>query len=384
MKLNALLTFKRSPITRLNSHEEVRPIPTLERLGYDSWFQRHADEKQLAAHGIARVIAVHKDRYVISQGDNEIIAELSGNLLYGADSPMDLPTTGDWVYADAYDDDTHAIIYGVMPRKTLLKRKAVGKLVEFQLIAANIDTAFVVQSLNDNFNIARLERYLVMINESGIEPVILLSKSDLVVENKMGNEELEDTLKRIRAVAPNVLVMAFSNLNDAHISEIAQLLTPGLSYCLLGSSGVGKTSLLNSLLGQEKFETKAVSNIQSKGRHTTTSRQLIALESGAIILDTPGMRELGGLFVDHGLDETFSEITDLIQQCRFSDCSHTNEKGCAILPALEAGAISTERYQNFQKLKKESDFNQLSYSEKRQKDKQLGKLIKRTIKNKRR
>jgi ribosome biogenesis GTPase / thiamine phosphate phosphatase len=353
-------------------------MKALECFGYDDWFKRHTDADKLAAHGIARVTAVHKDSYMITQGSADIFAELSGNLLYGADSAMDLPTTGDWVYADAYDENTHAIIYGVIPRKTLIKRKTVGKLVDFQLIAANIDTAFIVQSLNDNFNLARLERYLVMVNESGITPIILLSKCDLLPP-----PEVDEIVQRVRKTSPETAIMAFSNQNKGHIESIYKLLKTSLTYCLLGSSGVGKTSLLNSLMGQQKFDTQTVSNIQSKGRHTTTSRQLVQLENGALIVDTPGMRELGGLAVDDGLDETFAEITTLIQQCRFSDCSHTNEKGCAIVAALENGSLVPERYHNFQKMKKESDFNQMSYSEKRKKDKQFGKLIKTTIKNKR-
>ncbi len=349
----------------------------LERIGYSDWLQSQADNKKIAAHDIARIVSVHKDSYTVTKGGADIFAELSGNLLYSSDSAGDFPTTGDWVYADFYDDDTHAIIYGVFPRKTLLKRKTAGKLVDFQLIAANIDTAFIIQSLNDNFNLRRLERYLVMVNESGIEPVILLSKCDLLPKS-----EIEEIKEKILEIAPYTTAIVFSNLNQENIGSITSILKSGFSYCLLGSSGVGKTTLLNSIIGKNEFETQPVSKIQSKGRHTTTNRQLVRLENGAMIIDTPGMRELGSLSVEDGLDETFSEIVALSQHCKFRDCSHTNEKGCAILAAIKAGDLSEQRYQNYLKMKRESEFNQMSYLEKRNKDKKFGKMVKSVMKEK--
>jgi ribosome biogenesis GTPase / thiamine phosphate phosphatase len=351
----------------------------LKSLGYTDWFNSRTDDEKIAAHSIARVVSVHKDSYTVTKGGDEIFAELSGNLLYCAESALDLPTTGDWVYADFYDDDSHAIIYGIFPRKTLLKRKTAGKQVEFQLIAANIDVAFIIQSLNDNFNLRRLERYLVMVNESGIEPVILLSKSDLCRE-----DEIEEIRKTITHIAVQTTLVPFSNLARENIDTILSLLTPGSTYCLIGSSGVGKTTLLNTILGDQQFETQTVSKIQSKGRHTTTSRQLVRLESGAMIIDTPGMRELGSLSIGDGLDETFSEILQLSQTCKFANCSHQNEKGCAIQAAINNGELSEQRYQNYLKMKKESEFNQMSYLEKRKKDKRFGKMVKTTLKNRQR
>ena len=351
----------------------------LKSVGYNDWFESRADEEMIAAHDVARVVSVHKDSYTVTKGGEEIFAELSGNLLYRTETASDLPTTGDWVYADFYDDETHAIIHGVFPRKTLLKRKMAGKVMDYQLIAANVDVAFIIQSLNENFNLRRLERYLVLVNESGIEPVILLSKSDL-----MPREEIGEIKRKVLAIAPNAHVIEFSNFSQENVGSIINLLKNESSYCLLGSSGVGKTTLLNSIIGNENYETQPVSKIQSKGRHTTTSRQLVRLESGAMIIDTPGMRELGSMSVDDGLDETFSEITELSRSCKFSNCSHTNEKGCAILAAIESGGLSEQRYKNYLKMKKESEFNQMSYIEKRKKDKSFGKLIKTTLKNKKR
>ncbi|WP_353570933.1 ribosome small subunit-dependent GTPase A [Candidatus Albibeggiatoa sp. nov. BB20] len=349
----------------------------LENIGFCDWFQTRLDADKVAAHDIARVIAVHKDRYIITNGLRDIFAELAGNLLYTANYSTDLPTTGDWVYADFHDDDTHAVIHDIIPRKTLLKRKKVGKIVNFQSISANIDVALIIQSADDNFNLRRLERYLVMINENGIIPVILLSKCDLITQN-----EIEKIKASILSIAPQVTIWAFSSLSGENIDTIKNALLRGNTYCLLGSSGVGKTTLLNNIVGSQKFATQSVSKKQSKGRHTTTSRELVLLDNGAMIIDTPGMRELGNMSVDAGIDETFLEITERSQNCKFSNCSHTNEKGCAILSAIEAGEFSKQRYESYMKMKKESAFNEMSYAKKRKKDKNFGKLIKSTLKSK--
>lgn len=355
-------------------------MDTLKNIGFGEWFESRLDVGKAALHEVARVVAVHKDSYVVTKGHEEVFAELSGNLFYTANSPSDLPTTGDWVYADFHDDDSHAIIHGILPRKTILKRKSAGKLVDFQLIAANIDVAFIVQSVDLNLNLNRLERYLVVVNESGITPVILLSKSDL-----LSQDEIREIERSISDIAPQSSVIAFSNVNGENLDTIRDSLLCGHSYCLLGSSGVGKTTLLNSILGSEKFETKSIGKKTNKGRHTTTRRELIQLENGALLIDTPGMRELGTMSVDAGLDETFAEISELARYCRFGDCSHTNEKGCAVLAAVKDGELSEKRYENYMKMKNESAFNDMSYLEKRKKDKAFGKMVKNTmkIKNKR-
>jgi ribosome biogenesis GTPase / thiamine phosphate phosphatase len=349
----------------------------LEKLGYDDWFRNQIDVCKIASHEVARVVAVHKDSCVITKGDGEVFAECSGNLLYLSGSPFDLPTTGDWIYADFYDDDSHAIIHGVLPRRTLLKRKTAGKLVDFQLIAANIDVAFIMQSVDYNFNLRRLERYLAMVNENEITPLILLSKCDLV-----SHDEVEEIKKNIISIAPHTLVLAFSNLTSENITPIKSFLLPGKTYCLLGSSGVGKTTLLNSIIGREQFETQIVSKKQSKGRHTTTSRELVQLDNGALLIDTPGMRELGNMSIVTGIDETFSEILELAEHCQFRDCSHTKEKGCAILAAIITGELDEQRYKNYVKMKNESTFLDMSYSEKRKKDKDFGKMVKSVMKSK--
>ena len=297
-------------------------------------------------------------------------------MLYGADSPGDLPTTGDWVYANFYEDDSHAIIHGLLPRKSLLKRKTAGKLVDFQLIAANIDLAFIMQSVDYNLNLRRLERYLVMVNDSHITPVVLLSKCDLVSE-----DELAKIKAAIATIAPHTEVVGFSNVDGDNLETIKHMLIAGQSYCLIGSSGVGKTTLLNSLIGKAQLATQGVSKKDSKGKHTTTSRELIVLANGALLIDTPGMRELGTMSVDGGINETFAEILQLQQACKFSNCSHTSEKGCAILKAIAEGDLSQQRYKSYVKMKNEAAFNDMSYGEKKKKDKAFGRMIKSVLKD---
>ncbi|MCI5122375.1 MAG: ribosome small subunit-dependent GTPase A, partial [Candidatus Electrothrix sp. AUS4] len=267
----------------------MKNIPDkLAALGFDPALLETISPDSLKHFAIAKVAAVHKDSYTVTDGEHTLAAELIGKILFNASSPLDYPAVGDWVLAGLYDDDTLAIIHEILPRKSLLKRKTPGKKVDFQLIAANIDIAFIVQSLNENFNLRRLERYLVMVNEGGIQPVALLSKSDLLDET-----EIALRIAEIHSIAPQLVVIPFSSENGSGLDAIREMMLPGQTSCLLGSSGVGKTTLLNTLIGEEKYATKTVSKKESKGRHATTHRQLIRLTTGAMLIDTPGMRELG-------------------------------------------------------------------------------------------
>lgn len=349
---------------------------TLEELGFDRWFQEKIDRTRLEEYRLARIIAVHKERYIVQNEKQDTPAEVSGKLMFSADSPLDYPTVGDWVYVQYFDEDTFAVIHEIFPRKSLLKRKTAGKRIEFQPIAANIDTAFIMQSLDFDYNIRRLERYLVMINESRIHPIILLSKSDLI-----SSVELKEKISRIESLMKGIRIIVFSSVTHSGLNKIKRILKSGQTYCLLGSSGVGKTTLLNHLLDQPLFETQTVREKDGKGRHTTNTRQLIRLTGGAMIIDTPGMRELGNMDVDTGLSETFDEITELAGRCRFSDCSHSHEVGCAVLAAVQEGTVSEKRYQNYIKMRKESDYYKMSYLEKRKKDKQFGKMVKSVMKH---
>ena len=349
----------------------------LEALGFSKWFQDKIDDGELMDRKIARVLTVSKDSYTIQGEGLAVRAEPTGKLIFNAESPMDFPTVGDWVVAQYFNDDSFAIVHQILPRKSVLKRKTPGKKITFQLISANIDTAFVVQSLDDNFNLRRLERYLVMIHDSSIEPVLLLSKSDL-----QESVTIDKKIQEIHAIMPSLPVLSFSNKTKAGFNRLNEMLIPGKTFCLLGSSGVGKTTLINSLVGEAVFETRSVREKDSKGRHTTARRELIFLKNRAMIIDTPGMRELGNIGVESGLQGAFDEIETLSMECRYRDCSHVNEKGCAVLAALDAGRLSEDRYRNFIRITRESTYNEMSYLEKRKKDKAFGKMIKSVMKSK--
>jgi ribosome biogenesis GTPase len=228
-----------------------------------------------------------------------------------------------------------------------------------------------MQSADSNFNLNRLERYLVTINESKIKPIIVLSKTDLINASELS--EINNKMKRFHN---EYLFLPISNVTENGVEALQNELKSGKTYCLLGSSGVGKTTLLNKLIGQELFTVNEVREQDGKGRHTTARRQLVRLESGSLFIDTPGMRELGNFFVDTGIEETFDEIASYSSQCRFNDCTHTHEHGCGVLKAVELGDIDEERYKNFLKIQKESAYYGMSYVEKRKKDKAFGKMFK--------
>jgi ribosome biogenesis GTPase len=378
MKIKMTSTQKEHPKGLNNTSGSKRKLDEndlsktlLEQLGYDEWFHNKSIEFLKDDFSIARIVEVNKNNYRVSNGFYDIFAELSGKFLYNIENGIGYPTVGDWVVIQYFDNNSLAIIHHIVPRKSLLKRKDPGKEVEFQLIAANIDFAFIMQSADFNFNLNRLERYLVMVNESKIQPIVVLSKTDLISHNDLA--EINVYMKRFNN---KYLFLQTSNVTGEGIESLQKELQPSKTYCLLGSSGVGKTTLLNKLIGEDLFEVKEVREKDSKGRHTTSRRQLIRLESGSIFIDTPGMRELGNFAVDIGLDETFDDIVSYSRQCRFKDCTHIHEEGCAVKEAVEQGLIDDDRYNNFLKIQKEASHYEMSYFEKRRKDKAFGKMMK--------
>jgi ribosome biogenesis GTPase len=343
---------------------------TLEEFGFSPWFQEQLDPEETGGLTVARVTAVHKGECEVSDGTSTYPAKTTGRLRHRARSRLDYPTVGDWVLVKDFAREDFGTIQSILDRRSELKRKTAGRTTRYQLIAANIDVALIMQTLGPGFNLKRLERYLVMVNESGIEPVVLLSKCDLPAP-----AEVERKLQEIRERMPGIRLHAFSNLDGTGLDEVAALFERGCTYCIIGTSGVGKTTLLNNLLGDtDCLFTLPVREKDGKGLHSTTWRELITLENGALVIDTPGMRELGNMDVNDGIEETFDDILALAARCKFTDCAHINTLGCAVVAAMERGELSRARYNNYIRLMKEAAFHDQSALEKRDQDRKLGRF----------
>jgi ribosome biogenesis GTPase / thiamine phosphate phosphatase len=341
----------------------------LEDYGYGDWHRDTLKSREADESHLARITAVDRDRYMIGSPLGAMPAEATGRLIYAAETTEDVPCVGDWVLVDYLDNNEHAVIRDLLPRKTVLRRRASGDRAEYQPIAANIDVAFIVQSVDTDFNLNRLDRYVVMANDGGIASILLLTKCDLVDPAKV--EQLTADVKRNHAMD----VVPLSGATGAGYDGFVQTLERGRTYCLIGSSGVGKSTILNRLLGKEEFAIGSVRTGGGKGRHTTTRRQLVALENGALFIDTPGMRELGMMAFETGLDESFQDIAGAAGECRYADCTHTVESGCAIRAMVDAGQLSEGRYRSYLKLAQESKHYEMTLLEKRKKDKAFGRML---------
>ena len=342
----------------------------IEKLGWDKWFEGRSTLQCRPIETVARVAAVDRDQLLLLNDGGAFRAKLSGSYMYRHRLSQEFPCVGDWVCVEKHQDDDIGLINAVLERKTSLRRKAAGGSVEFQMIAANIDYVIIVQSCHFDFNLKRLERYLVMVMDGGAEPYVLLTKTDLV-----GPDILTAQISQIRAAGVLAPVLTLSNVTREGIEELKQILLPGKTYCFVGSSGVGKSTIVNELIGHDILEIKDVS-ATGEGRHTTVRRELIILQNGALVIDNPGMREFGILGSEDGIAGGFSDIFNLASNCHYRDCTHTSEPGCAVLSALGAGEIDQKHYENYIKLKEESEFYQMSYAEKRKKDRDFGKYIK--------
>ncbi|MDT8318780.1 MAG: ribosome small subunit-dependent GTPase A [bacterium] len=335
----------------------------LSALGLTPWFKEKAGELAEPEQEIARVTIVDRGWYTIRNRNGELAARATGKFMHAVKSATDMPCVGDWVLVEYHALDNSASIHTLLPRRSFLRRKTAGKGIGFQMIAANIDVAFIVQSCHYDFNVSRLERYLVMASEGNVEPLIILTKTDLVCA-----DELERLISEIRAIGIHTRIIAISNLTGDGIDRLKEIMAPGKTYCVVGSSGVGKSTLINKLTGEDKLRTGEVSE-SGEGKHTTVRRQLFVLKEGAMLIDTPGMREIGILHASEGLDENFDDIRDLALSCHFSNCGHTNEPRCAILKAIEEGKLLQEHLHDYLKLKKESELNEKAYTNKRKKGK---------------
>jgi ribosome biogenesis GTPase / thiamine phosphate phosphatase len=349
----------------MNSHAKLK------RLGYNKFFDDSRIKLGATLEQVARVTAEHKGIYEVVGATGDYHATVTGNRMQNATSRDDFPAVGDWVITKDATDNTK-IIVKILPRKTALHKKYGGKNAS-QLIATNIDIALIVESVDRDYNLNRFERYLVLARESGIKPVIILNKSDLSSE-----ENIAKDINEIRERFGEVDVLATSTLDESGIQKLTEHIKPGKTYCFLGSSGVGKSSIINKLLQHERIATGLIGEKTGRGRHTTTSRQMYFTNNGGIIIDNPGSREVGVADSVAGVDEVFADIESIAVTCKFKNCKHTSEPGCAIQNALNSGAINPSRYENFQKLVKETEHYELSPHDKRQKDKKFGKYIKNT------
>ncbi len=300
---------------------------------------------------LGRVIAQYKDLYKVATENTELIAEISGKLRYSSDELSDYPAVGDFVMIDR-ENDLHgnAIIHNVLTRKSVFVRKAAGTSHDVQVVAANIDTVFICMSLNNDFNLRRLERYLSIAWDSGAIPVIVLTKSDLC-------SNLPARILEIENIAIGVDVVVTSSMTEDGYKAVVKYISPGRTIAFMGSSGVGKSTLINRLLGEDMIETRDIRK-DDKGRHATTRRELFIIPTGGAVIDTPGMRELGVESVN--LTKTFIDIDELAESCRFTDCQHENEPGCAVKRAIEDGVITEERLISYRKLKKEAKYEGLN------------------------
>ena len=339
----------------------------LEDLGYNDELEKLRNEYNLKDFEMGRVISEHKERYMVKTQKGEFEAEITGNLRFSSKSRADFPAVGDWVALTIFDSD-FSIIHSILPRLSVISRQAVGKFGEIQIIATNIDYALLVQAADRDFNINRLERYLTICYTSKVSPIIVLSKMDLIDEHRTF-EILEDIKARIK----DVPIIPISNVSKDGYDKIKTIIEKGKTYCMLGSSGVGKSTLFNNLSGKSIMRTDTISRSTNKGKHVTSHRKLIILENGGILVDNPGMREVGIAGSTSGLEITFNSIIRLSQNCKFKDCTHTNEKGCSVIEAIEKGEIDGASYENYMKMEREKAHFDSSVVERRKKDKKIGR-----------
>ena len=335
---------------------------SLTQLGWKPFFQQQLTLEEWETFTIARV--AEQERSVLH------LLSISGKLTLPITPSMPAITVGDWILLD---DDTR--FSRLLDRYSLFSRKAAGTKVSTQLVASNIDTVFIVSSLNQDFNLNRLERYLALANEAGVTPVIVLTKVDCC-------DNPQEMIDKARALDPLLEVVAVNSLDNNSVNNLRIWCGTGNTVAFLGSSGVGKSTLINTLSGMEIQRTNAIREDDDKGRHTTTGRSLHLLSDGGLLLDTPGMRELQLADCEQGIEETFPEVVELAARCKFSDCSHKGEPGCAVRAAIESGKLDERRLSSYQKLMREQAFNNATLAEKRARDRELGRYYRSVLESK--
>jgi ribosome biogenesis GTPase / thiamine phosphate phosphatase len=320
-------------------------VHDLTAFGWDDALAEEFEPHRRAGLIPGRVSIQHRGAYDVLTAEGELRCDVAGRLYDEAASPADLPAVGDWVAVAARPEEAAGTVQAVLARRTKFSRKTAWQASEEQVLAANVDVALIVTSLNEDMNLRRLERYLTLAWESGATPVLVLTKADLA-------DDVPAVVAEVESVAFGAAVHAISSVTGEGLDELRAHLRPGVTAALLGSSGVGKSTLVNTLVGEELLETREIRE-DGKGRHTTTRRELIQLPGGALVIDTPGMREVQLWIADDGLEEAFSDVTELFEHCRFSDCAHESEPGCAVKEAIANGTLAPERWESYLKLQRE-------------------------------
>ncbi len=336
---------------------------TLNQLGWKHYFQQQLTLEELDALVMTRVVGLERSEAHVLTVFGKQTLKITAN--------MPQITVGDWMLTDEEGQ-----FHRLLDRASLFSRKAAGTKVASQLIAANVDTVFIVSSMNQDFNLNRIERYLALANEAGVEPVVVLTKLDLC-------DDPDTYHSQIRALNGLTGIVMVNSLDIESVHQLKPWCETGETVALLGSSGVGKSTLVNTLLGAEAQRTHSIREDDAKGRHTTTSRSIHFIPAGGLLLDTPGMRELQIADCEQGVEDTFPEIVELAANCRFSDCKHESEPGCAIKSAIDSGMLEERRLLNFKKLMKEQAFNAASLAERRARDREFGRFIKSVLDDKR-
>lgn len=363
--------LNRIAMRNISDFQEVKSI---QDIGYDDFFE--SNRKKIGLEGLpARVTAEHRGSYEVINEKGVFSAKIIGKLIFDAVGREDYPVVGDWIIISE-PEAGQTLIQGILPRKTIIRRRSgdknrAGEKTEVQIIGANIDKAFVVEAIGRDYNLNRFERYFALAGEGGVDCAIILNKIDLI-----SGDELDAKLAELKSRFKDIEIIPTSVISKDGLDALSSHISPGRTYCFLGSSGIGKSSLINKLIGDDSIKTGKISSLSGRGRHVTTARRMYFLKNGGIVIDNPGMREVGMTDADAGIEKFFDEIIALAGNCKYADCAHISEPDCAVLAALMSGKLGRDKYENYVSLKKEAEYYGMSSLERREKARSFGKFVK--------